>query len=84
MKVNTDLVEAWRERPCDEVAVIIHVEGSADQHLGAIEAHGISVVRAFRLTNTVAAKGAAGSVLNLLDEPWVQMVELDQQITAFR
>jgi hypothetical protein len=84
LKANEDLIEAWRDRPNKEIAVIIHVDGPADQHVDVVEAHGISVVRAFRLTNTIAARGAAGQVLRLLDEPWVQMVEMDQTVTTFR
>ena len=84
MKANGDLVEVWRDCPNKEVAVIIHLEGSADQHVSAVEARGMSVVRTFRLTNTMAAKGAAGRVLDLLDEPWVRRIELDREVRAFR
>ena len=84
MKAKPGLVEAWRDHPESEVSVILHVDGSADQYVGAVEARGLNVVRTFRLTNTIAARGAAGRLLSLLDEPWVQMVELDQTITAFR
>ena len=73
LKAGTDLIEAWKANPQAEAAVIVHVEGSPAQYTAG---------RVFRLTRTVSARGLAHSVLELLQEPWVQKVELDQTITT--
>ena len=82
MKVSSDLVQALREQLQAQVAVIVHVDGDPTQYGTALEQLGMSVVRTFRLTNTVAARGLARDVLALFDQPWVTRVELDQTITT--
>jgi hypothetical protein len=82
MKAREDLMRMWREDPCARVSVIVHTLDAADQHVEGVESCGLSVARAFRLTNTIAASGLAQDVLNVLEEPWVARVELDQTITT--
>lgn len=82
MKVSTDLIEAWRAEPESEVNVLVHVEGCPAEYGEAMSTYGLTVVRVFRLTSTVAARGMATQVLDLLDREWVTKVELDQQITT--
>jgi len=52
------------------------------QYIPAIEAYDLSVVRAFRLTNTLAVRGPAFRLLQLIDEPWVSKIESDRRITT--
>jgi hypothetical protein len=82
VKAGPDLVQAWQENPQAQVAVIVHIEGDPGAYVAAIEQRGLSVVRTFRLTHTIAARGSARGVLDLLDQPWVTKVELDQKITT--
>jgi hypothetical protein len=82
VKADTDLIEAWRASPQAEVAVIVHIDGAPEEYRTALTDLGIQVGRVFRLTRTVSARGLARSVLDLLQEPWVQKVELDQKITT--
>ncbi len=82
MKVSPDLIQVWQADPQAQVAVIVHVEGDPAQYVEAVKEHGISVVRTFRLTNTVAGRGPAGRVLELLQAPWVTKVEPDRRITT--
>jgi hypothetical protein len=82
MKASSDLLRALREQLQAQVAVIVHVDGDPTQYGAALEQLGMSVVRTFRLTNTVATRGLARDVLALLDQPWVTRVELDQTITT--
>jgi hypothetical protein len=80
MKASNDLIESWQADPAAAVSVIVHVDGPADQYASQVNDHGLTVDRVFRLTDTVAARGSAASVLSILDEPWVSKVELDQEI----
>ena len=82
MKADTDLIEAWKANPQAEVAVIVHIDGAPEEYRTALTDLGMQVGRVFRLTRTVSAHGLARSVLDLLQEPWVQKVELDQKITT--
>jgi hypothetical protein len=82
MKASSNLVHTLREQMQAQVAVIVHVDGDPAQYVSALEQLGVSVVRTFRLTNTVAARGLARDVLALLDQPWITKVEPDQTITT--
>ena len=81
MKAGPELVERWRRNPHSKVTVIVHVRDAPAQHVEALRELGLSVTRTFRLTKTMAAQGLASDVLDLLDMPWVEKVELDQTIT---
>lgn len=80
MKANADLIEAWRANPQAEVDVIVHVDKPAVEHEKQLVDLGMQVGRVFRLTSTIAARGLARDVLDLLQEPWVQRIELDAEI----
>jgi len=82
MKASSELLRTLREQSQAQVAVIVHVDGDPAQYGAALEQLGMSVIRTFRLTNTVAARGLARDVLALLDQPWITRVELDQTITT--
>ena len=82
MKAATDLLRSWKDHPEAQLSVIVHVSGAPAQYVDALAAHGVSVVRVFRLTSTVAARGPAHRVLDLLEEPWVDKIEPDRQITT--
>ena len=84
MKVDPELEQTLERAPQDNVAVIVHVQGDPAQYAGSIESFGLSVARIFRLTNTLAVRGAAFSVLQLTDRPWVVKIESDRQITTQR
>jgi hypothetical protein len=82
MKVDSELEQTLTRAPNAQVSVIVHVEGNPVEYTSAIEAHDLSVVRAFRLTNTLAVRGLAFRVLQLADEPWVSKIESDRRITT--
>ena len=82
MKIAADLLGACESDPEAQLSVIVHVSGPPAQYVDALTAHGVSVERVFRLTSTVAARGPARRVLDLLEEPWVDKIEHDQQITT--
>ncbi len=82
MKASPSLIEVWRQSPEEWVAVVVHVRGEPGMHVQTMEGLGMSVTRTFRLTSTMAVRGTARSVLSLLDQGWVEKVELDQTIKA--
>ena len=82
MKASADLIDAWRAEPEAEVAVIVHVDGPADQYKEALSDLGLAVERVFRLTSTISGRGLACQVLDMLETPWIRRVELDRQITT--
>ena len=82
MKASAALVQAWQADPQTQVSVIVHTEGFAEQYGETMADLGMTVGRVFRLTNTIAARGLAFQILDLLEQPWVRKIELDQQITT--
>ena len=82
MKVSPNLLRVLQEQSQSEVAVIVHIDGDPAQYVTSLGQLGLSVVRTFRLTHTVAARGLARDVLSLLDQSWVTRVEPDQTITT--
>jgi hypothetical protein len=84
MKVDPELEQALKDEPQANVAVIVHVQGDPAQYAGSVESLGLSVTRVFRLTNTLAVRGAAPLVSQLADQPWVVKIESDRQITTQR
>lgn len=84
MKVEPELTQVLKRAPQDHAAVIVHVEGDPTAYRAEIESLGLSVVRAFRLTQTLAVHGEAFRVLQLAERPWVVKIESDRQITTQR
>ena len=84
MKANPEWIKVWQTDLQANIAVIIHVDGDPQQYTTRLGEWGMSVVRAFRLTQTIAANGPAHCVLDLLDAPWIAKIELDQKITTMK
>jgi hypothetical protein len=84
MKASRALVERWKEKPRSRVSLIVHIRGDASEYVEKLSDLGLSVVREFRLTNTIAVRGTASRALDLLQKPWVVRVEPDRKITTKR
>ncbi len=84
MKANPEWLARLEETPQAQATVIIHTKDDPRQHTASLEAHGLTVTFAFRLTKTIAAKGAAYRILDLLQEPWIVKIEPDQKITTMK
>ena len=82
MKTSPSLIEVWQKGPEQWVVAVVHIRGEPSTHVQAVEKLGLSVTRTFSLTHTMAVRGPARSVLSLLDQGWVEKVELDQTIKA--
>jgi hypothetical protein len=81
-KADPKLIQTWNEAPHSTVPVIVHVRGDPGNYTELMGELGLTVVRAFRLTHTIAARGEALRVLNLLAETWVERIEADRTITT--
>jgi hypothetical protein len=84
VKASRSLVEVWHQNPEQWVAAVVHIRGEPGAHASDVEKLGLSVTRTFHLTHTMAVRGPARSVLSLLDQGWVEKVELDQPIKTQR
>jgi hypothetical protein len=82
MKTSKNLIESWRADPAAEASVIVHVDGPASKYASKVAAYGLKVDRIFELTDTLSASGTGRAMLGLLEEPWVNRIELDQEIRA--
>lgn|GEM_PF-2184194 len=81
MKAKPEWIETWQTAPQATVAAIVHVDGDPQLYVPQLERTGLSVTRAFRLTQTVAVNGPAQCLLDLLPLPWIVKIEPDQTIT---
>lgn len=84
MKTDTQWLEQWQANPQACVAVIVHVNGNPKQYIQAMQALELTVERTFRLTQTMAVRGPAQHILELLESEWVTKIEPDQPITAIK
>ena len=82
MKASSDLIQAWKQAPQAQVAVLVRFEGDASPCVKTINDLGMSVSYVFQLTNTIANSGPAHCVLELLEKPWVSKIEKDQKVTT--
>lgn len=63
-----------------QVRLIVRTEGNPQDHTEEIEKQGLRVGRTFRLIRAVSVEGPASAALGLLDRPWVQRIEEDQEV----
>ncbi|MBN1935774.1 MAG: hypothetical protein JW934_13985 [Anaerolineae bacterium] len=84
MKAKPEWIEQWQAAPQETIAVIIHVDGDPRDYVPHLKSEGLSVTRAFRLTQTIAVTGSAQHFLDLLQSPWIVKIEPDQAITTMR
>ena len=82
MKADSELVQHLGSKPDAEFRVLVRVADQAPLYQNAVSEHGLVVERVFRLTKTIAARGAGRRVLALLDESWVERIELDREVKA--
>ena len=82
MKADSGLVQHLESMPDAEFEVLVRVADQAALYQTAVLEHGLTVRHVFRLTRTIAARGAGERVLALLGEPWVERIELDREVKA--
>ena len=64
--------------------LIVRVAGDMPQAEKRLTALGAKVIRSFSLTKAVAVSCSAATALSLVDQPWVQSIEEDRQVTVQR
>lgn len=74
------------EIPIQSVVSVSRQRGSTapKQYIQAMQALELTVERTFRLTQTMAVRGPAQHILELLESEWVTKIEPDQPITAIK
>ena len=74
-------LERHPERP---VRLIVRVSGEMSQAEKRLAESGVTVIRSFSLTKALAVSCSAATALSLADQPWVQSIEEDRQVTVQR
>jgi hypothetical protein len=72
-------LKEWPEEP---VRLIVRVAGEMPQAEKRLAELGANVTRSFSLTKAVAVSCSAATALSLAEEPWVQSIEEDRQVTV--
>jgi len=81
-RIEPALQAKLQQRPQDTVRLIVRVAGDVTQAVARLKELEVEVLRSFTLIQAVAVSCSAATALTLLQEPWVQTVEEDQQVSA--
>lgn len=71
-----------QERPQQTVRLIVRVKGDLKPATARLAELDATVLRSFQLTNAVAVSSSAQTALDLINEPWVQTIEEDRQVSV--
>jgi hypothetical protein len=82
--VRSELRKEWLEHPRKKVDLIVRVKGDLDERSATLVGRGAEVRYRFRLTGSLALRCTGRVALALLEEPWVERVEPDRPVKAFR
>jgi hypothetical protein len=81
-RIERALQNRLQKQPDAPVRLIVRIVGDMPQAEKQLGEMGANVVRTFSLTKAVAVTCSAATALSLVDEPWVQSIEEDRQVTA--
>lgn len=81
-KISADLEQKLKSEPERTVDLIVRTTSDARSYVEWCESVGLAVKRCFKLSPGLAVCGKAENALKLLDQDWVQSVELDQPVQA--
>ena len=79
--IEPGLLERMKAQPQERLRLIVRVVDVAAA-AAQLEQRGFAVGRRFRLVPAVAVSGSAAAALTLLNEPWVESVEIDGQVAT--
>jgi hypothetical protein len=71
-----------QRRPGDAVRLIVHVTGETSQAAERLKEFEVTVHQSFTLIPAFALSCLAETALILLQEPWVQAIEEDRQVST--
>ncbi len=83
MKVDSRLLEQWRQRPDQPFRLILRVSAALDQADNWLKARGIQVRRRCKLIQGFAIESTGAQAMGLLEEPWAVSCELDAEVRAW-
>ena len=81
-RIEPALQAKLQQRPQDTVRLIVRVAGDVTQAVARLKELEVEVLRSFTLIQAVSVSCSAATALTLLQEPWVQTIEEDQQVSA--
>jgi len=81
-RIERALRSRFEKHPEEPVRLIVRIAGEMPQAEKRLTELGANVIRSFSLTKAVAVSCSAATALSLVDEPWVQSIEEDRQVTV--
>ncbi len=81
-KIEPALRARLQQRPGDSVRLIVRVADDTSQAAARLKEFGVTVHRSFSLIPAFALTCLAETALTLLQEPWVQAIEEDRQVST--
>jgi hypothetical protein len=81
-KIESIFHSKLQERPHQTVRLIVRVKGSLTMATARLAELDATVLHSFQLINAVAISCSAQTALALLNEPWVQGIEEDRQVSV--
>ncbi len=80
-RIDAGFQTRLQQCPEDAVRVIIHVSGDMQQAIARLEDMDVTVQRAFKIIPAISASCQAKTALALMQEPWVEAIEEDRQVS---
>jgi hypothetical protein len=77
-QVSDELLEKLQAGGTALMKLIVRTVDDPGQYIAQLEERGIEVQQRFRLTRRLAIQGPAIACLELVNEPWVEVLEEDQ------
>jgi len=81
-KIESAFQNKLQAQPQRTVRLIVRVKGELSAATARLAELQATVLRSFQLINAVAISCSAETALALLDEPWVQAIEEDRQVSV--
>jgi len=81
-KIESAFRRKLQEQPQRTVRLIVRVKGDLAPATARLAGLNATVLRSFQLINAVAISSSAQTALDLANEPWVQTIEEDRQVSV--
>jgi len=81
-KINPTFEARLQQHPGETVRLIVRVAGDMPLATAGLTELGATVLRSFTLIKAVSVSCSAETALGLLQEPWVQALEEDRQVST--
>ena len=81
-KIKPRLRTKLQTAPLDELRLIVRVQGEMSAAAARLADLGVTVLRSFHLIHAVSVRCSGEQALALLQEPCVQLIEEDRQVSV--